>query len=405
MGIGLIRRIQIVMNTRPALYGIFLGLSLVTLTQRSPAQGTLFLDQVLADTDIVITADIWYGDGSPDPTQPLYLDVYQPVSPQLPAERPALVYIHGGAFVTGDKADQPAPRFCYEFAQRGYLVVSINYTLDGTVNSATQDAAEAIRWLKENAATYQVDADRVIVGGHSAGGATSLNIGALESNSLGGAGAEVAGVINSAGADFVDLNQLDLDDPPMFIINGTLDNLSPVGHSRNLVTRLDNLADPTTARTYAYSYMEVEGAGHAFIPGDGLGVRPPPFLGSPQDEFQGWNNTEVAGQTVEEHCFEFFFGHLNLIEILAESPVSFVRDSGMAEGGQVFRLSIQRDDRIVCQLTSSQNLVHWGAAAEVPVPNGSLLEVEIPTIKPKDFFRWDLSFSYTEVTSHDYDTF
>lgn len=283
------------------------------------ANESLFLDKMINDEDISVTLDVWYGDGEPDESQPLFLDIYEPSSALLPSRLPALVYIHGGAFTLGDKADQAAPLYSNEFARRGYVVFSINYTLDGTVNSASLDAATAIRWVKANANTFKVDPDRIIVGGHSAGGATSLNIGALEAEDLGGAGAEVADVLNSAGADFVDLDKLDINDPPMFIINGTEDTLSPVENARNLVARLDSLADLAGGISYPYSYMEVQGAGHSFILGNGLGFPPPVFAGSPQDEFQGWSNTEVDGQTVERHCFEFFYQHLTLAELTTSS--------------------------------------------------------------------------------------
>jgi hypothetical protein len=107
--------------------------------------------------------------------------------------------------------------------------------------------------------------------------------------------------------------------PPIFIINGTEDTLSPVENARNLVAHLDGLGTDEAGRPYPYLYMEVEGAGHSFIPGSGLGVTPPPFAGSPQDEFQGWSNTEVNGKTVEAHCFEFFYEHLALSELAEPS--------------------------------------------------------------------------------------
>lgn len=283
------------------------------------AKETLFLDRVIAKESIMVTSDLWYGNGEIDPTRRLFMDVYEPISPLLPTKRPALVYIHGGAFNTGDKTDQPAPLFIYEFAERGYVVFAINYTLDGTVVSASLDAAQAIRWVRNNAETYKVDSNRIVVGGHSAGGATSLNVGALEDTDLGGPGAGVASVLSSAGGDFVDLNKLDINDPPIFIINGTEDKLSPVANARNLVARLVSLGNAEDGSAFPYRYMEVEGAGHGFVPGFGLGITPPPFL-SPNDEFMGWGNTEIDGKTVERHCFEFFHEHLAL-ESLSASAV------------------------------------------------------------------------------------
>lgn len=284
---------------------LFSGLS-------SQAEDALFIDKVISRDEITVSSDLWYGPGTPDLNQRLYLDVYQPSGDSLPAGLPALVYIHGGAFITGAKTDQPAPLYCYEFAHRGYVVFSINYTLDNTAVSAALDAAKAIRWVKANAATYNVDPDKIIVGGHSAGAVTALRVGCLEADELGGSGAEVAGVLVAAGSFIEDIEQVDIGDPPMFIINGTADTMAPVERSRNLVARLNSLGDATKGMFYPYQYMEVAGAGHGFIPGNGLGFTPPAFAGSPQDEFKGWSNTEIDDKTVEAHCFEFFFEQLSL---------------------------------------------------------------------------------------------
>ena len=366
---------------------------------------TIFLDRIIAEDDIVVTSDIWFGGGEPNSGQPLYLDVYEPVSPMLPAKRPALVYIHGGAFRLGDKADQPAPLYCREFAGRGYVVFSINYTLDGTLKSATLDAAKAIRWVRENANTYIVDVDRIIAGGHSAGGVTSFNLGVLESDDIGGEGAEVAGVFNAAGGGLVDLNELDIDDPPILVINGTEDNLSPVESARNIISSFDRLGDQSNEISYPYSYIEVEGAGHSFIPGLGLGITPLPIAGSPQDEFKGWCNTEVQGKTVDRHCFEFFFEHLNLVEILNESPNSFERKFGISDESEMLQISIQYDNRIEYDAFSSSDLKSWDRVTNEPALKGMFLELEFPITEPQMFHRWELFHDYREVTSSDYDTF
>lgn len=289
--------------------------TVLTLSPSLSANESLFLDRVVADEDILVTSDIWYGSGNPDESQPLYLDTYQPISPHLPSILPAFIYVHGGAFSQGDKADQPAPLYCFEFARRGYVVFSINYTLDGTVGSASLDAAEAVRWVKANTGAYFVDPDRILIGGHSAGAATSLNVGVLEAGNLGGPGAEVAAVLNAAGGSFVDLDEVDAGDPPIFIINGTEDMLAPVESARHLADRLDSLSSAHEGIVYPYSYMEVEGAGHSFIPGTGTGMSLPRLVASPQDEFQGWSNTEINGKTVEAHVFEFFFEQLNLAQL------------------------------------------------------------------------------------------
>jgi acetyl esterase/lipase len=136
-----------------------------------------------------VTTDLSYGeapdlDGNP---VDLKLDLYQPTGDAV-AQRPALVWIHGGGFTTGDKSTG-ASRATY-FARLGYVVVSINYRLlspDGcggtrepppsceqAVIAAQHDAQAAVRWLRANADTYRIDPDRIAAGGASAGAVTSL---------------------------------------------------------------------------------------------------------------------------------------------------------------------------------------------------------------------------------------
>src|ERR1019366_10493968 len=55
------------------------------------------------------------------------LDIYRSrLAP--PAGAPVMVYIHGGAWVTGDKREQGKPMM-YELVARGWVCVAINYRL------------------------------------------------------------------------------------------------------------------------------------------------------------------------------------------------------------------------------------------------------------------------------------
>jgi acetyl esterase/lipase len=89
------------------------------------------------------------------------------------AAHPTFVWIHGGGFVAGDKADE-LPYFA-AFLQRGWVVVSVNYRQGAGVGADTmKDVVCAMRWLRTNAARYGIDTARVVVGGGSAGGALAL---------------------------------------------------------------------------------------------------------------------------------------------------------------------------------------------------------------------------------------
>jgi acetyl esterase/lipase len=101
----------------------------------------------------------------------LRMDAYVPATrPARPF--PALIYIHGGAWITGDKDSGPIEADLPELLARGYAVFSINYRL-GPLHqfpSQIQDCKCAVRSLRANATRYNIDATRIGVWGSSAGG-------------------------------------------------------------------------------------------------------------------------------------------------------------------------------------------------------------------------------------------
>ena len=82
-----------------------------------------------------------------------------------------MVYIHGGAWVIGDKREQGKPMM-YELVARGWVCVAINYRLSpkATWPDHIVDAKRAVAWVKEHIAEYGGDPAFVAVSGGSAGG-------------------------------------------------------------------------------------------------------------------------------------------------------------------------------------------------------------------------------------------
>jgi arylformamidase len=94
------------------------------------------------------------------------LDVYAPTEGN---NHLVVVWIHGGGWQAGDKADvQTKPQ---AFADKGFAFVSINYRLlpDVTIKQMAGDVAKAIRWTHDHAKDYGGDPDTIFVMGHSAG--------------------------------------------------------------------------------------------------------------------------------------------------------------------------------------------------------------------------------------------
>jgi arylformamidase len=94
------------------------------------------------------------------------LDVYAPTKGK---NQPVVVWIHGGGWRRGDKADvHNKPK---AFVDKGFVLVSISYRIAAnvTVDQIAGDVAKAIRWTHDHAKDYGGDPDRIIVAGHSAG--------------------------------------------------------------------------------------------------------------------------------------------------------------------------------------------------------------------------------------------
>jgi dienelactone hydrolase len=122
-------------------------------------------------------------------TIPLLLDLYVPPV-AAPVPHPAIVLIHGGAFVGGSRSDYAG--LAEKWSSYGYAVIAIDYRLDPLLNgphtaadqlhaaaNAIADAQESVRWLKAHAATYGIDTTRIAAVGDSAGGAIALGLSAV----------------------------------------------------------------------------------------------------------------------------------------------------------------------------------------------------------------------------------
>ena len=97
------------------------------------------------------------------------LDIYQPLVGS--DQRPALVYLHGGGWIVGDKREQGLP-LCNHLASLGWVCINANYRLSpaATWPDHLVDAKAAIAWLRDHADEYGVDRDFIAIAGGSAGG-------------------------------------------------------------------------------------------------------------------------------------------------------------------------------------------------------------------------------------------
>lgn len=88
-----------------------------------------------------------------------------------PEGAPVLLYIHGGAWVIGDKREQGLPMLI-ELARRGWVCVSANYRLSprATWPDHIVDVKRAICWVRQEIGRFGGDPSFVAISGGSAGG-------------------------------------------------------------------------------------------------------------------------------------------------------------------------------------------------------------------------------------------
>uniref|UniRef100_UPI0035CA27CB alpha/beta hydrolase n=1 Tax=uncultured Sphingomonas sp. TaxID=158754 RepID=UPI0035CA27CB len=97
--------------------------------------------------------------------------------PRKQRTRAALLWMHGGGFMMGAPAMDD--RFCAETCQSlGIVVASIEYRFapEHPVPAAMNDAHAAWNWLQASADSLGIDADRIAVGGQSAGGGLAAGL-------------------------------------------------------------------------------------------------------------------------------------------------------------------------------------------------------------------------------------
>jgi len=198
-------------------------------------------------------------------------DVYRPQSKQ---QAPLVVIVHGGAGISGDKADWWPANLADRLAQEGFLALSINYRLAPRHRwpAAVNDVRAAIDSFRARSGELRCDESRVFVIGMSAGALFAEMAAAREPHSI-------AGVISISGVHdltcvrrpWVDVLLGDADRraaspvravraefPPTLLIHGEQDCLVPVEQSLAMRHAL-------TSQGHEARLVRMPGANH-FLP-------------------------------------------------------------------------------------------------------------------------------------------
>jgi acetyl esterase/lipase len=219
------------------------------------------------------------------------MDVYFPDSG---GPWPALVYVHGGSWMHGDKAE--ALMFAGNMTAQGYLVVSINYRLypPARFPAMIEDVKCAVRSLRAHASEYNLDPNRIGAVGVSAGGHLVSLLGTSDQSAGWDVGeyldqsSRVQAVIamaavtdltkNFPNADIEAMRHVGFgednivqaspithvtsDDPPFLLIHGDHDELVPYEQSQLMYDRLREMNVPA-------QLVIVKNATHSFIAPEG----------------------------------------------------------------------------------------------------------------------------------------
>ena len=154
-------------STRPLVRSLIPRLPILLLALGgllAGCSGTRVVDFLTPRSAYDATLDIPYGDG---PRRKL--DVYRPVSLAAGAKAPVVVFVYGGSWREGDKADY---RFVADaLTTRGIVAVIADYRLFPEVSypDFVDDTAAAVAWTFREVARYGGDPKRIFVTGHSAG--------------------------------------------------------------------------------------------------------------------------------------------------------------------------------------------------------------------------------------------
>jgi acetyl esterase/lipase len=252
---------------------------------------------------IVVLHDVVIGKGG---TLDLHAEIAHPEDTATPLA--AVIFIHGGGWVGGSYKQSPILLLAHE----GYFAASIEYRLDNVAKwpAQIQDCKLAVRWLRANAAKYNIDPNRIGVWGESAGGHLVACLGTMgdvkEDEGDGGypgvSSAVQAGVDFYGPTDFVtpgiytpyaiqlieglfgvphDQNPdlwksgspvfyVKAGDPPMLLVHGDSDALVPLSQSTVFDAALSKAGVP-------HQFLVVKNAGHGFGPKPGTTIDPSLF--------------------------------------------------------------------------------------------------------------------------------
>jgi acetyl esterase/lipase len=207
----------------------------------------------------------------------------QDLDPQ--EKRPAVIFFFGGGWEHGT-IDRFAPQSRYA-ASHGFIAATPEYRIRSkhqtTPFESVEDAKDALDWVRRHSDELNIDAERIAVGGGSAGGHLAACTAMLKDRNYDRN--EVFRIPkalvlfnpvcdtseNGYGHDRLGERKLELSPyhhitpglPPSIIFHGTADKVVPYSNAVNFCTKMQLAGNDCTLITY-------EGRGHAFFSVEGI---------------------------------------------------------------------------------------------------------------------------------------
>jgi acetyl esterase/lipase len=223
----------------------------------------------------------------------LVMDIYYP--DPAPEPWPVVMYVHGGAWQTGDKNEGAGFQDVADLQKNGFMVVSINYRLAPKFKfpAQIQDVKCAVRYLRAHAGQYNLNPNKIGAWGGSAGGHLVSLLGTAnpqkdwEIGEYPEQSSQVQAVVDMFGpADLTipfpgaeqqlqkdvfnvykpddpilktasPINYVSANDPPFLILHGDKDDLVPLQQSQVLYEKLKSAG-------VSVELVVVKNAGHSF---------------------------------------------------------------------------------------------------------------------------------------------
>lgn len=213
----------------------------------------------------------------------LYFHVFEPTLTEAPT--PVIIFFFGGGWVGGN------PKQFFQqseyLSSRGMLAISAEYRIEKTHGTTpfdcVEDAKSAVRWVRQHATELNIDPNKVIASGGSAGGHIALCTALIEGLDNTSENACISSIPNALVAynpvldttekgyghkkvagretEISPCHQVKKSCPPMLLFHGTEDTTVPFENATRFTTLMQESGNDC-------ELVAVEGVGHGFFNGD-----------------------------------------------------------------------------------------------------------------------------------------